>query len=287
MRVKFWGTRGSIPVPGRNTIKYGGNTPCVEVITNSRSIIILDAGSGIRELGYKLKNSFDKNIKILISHYHWDHIQGLPFFLPFYNQQYNVTLYGETIEGRDIKNLLRNQMTLDYFPISMDKLSANINYKNIEADKFYKFDGISIETKLVNHPTPTLTFKITEQDKCIVYMTDNEIKYDPSSENIIDDLKANNKVLINFCSGCNYLIHDTMYDEPSSFSKKGWGHSSNNTLAYFAILSRIKNLVLFHYNPDFSDAKIDELLEETKRIFENEDFDINCIAAKEGLEIEV
>jgi phosphoribosyl 1,2-cyclic phosphodiesterase len=287
MRVKFWGTRGSIPVPGKKTIKYGGNTPCVEVITKSGNIIILDAGSGIRKLGYELEKSSDKDIKIFISHYHWDHIQGLPFFSPFYQEDNNITLYGETIEGRNIENLLKNQMTLDYFPISMENLSANINYKNIEPDKSYKFDGVSITTKLVNHPTPTLTFKITENDKSLVYMTDNEIKYNPDSSNIIEYLVKQNKRLIDFCSGCDYLIHDTMYDEPSIFSKKGWGHSSNYVLAYFAILTKVKNLVLFHYNPDFSDLKIDALLKETKKIFADEKFRINCIAAKEGLEIEI
>lgn len=287
MLIKFWGTRGSIPVPGEKTIKYGGNTPCVEVITKSGKVIILDAGSGIRALGYELEKLTDKNIKIFISHYHWDHIQGLPFFLPFYNKQYNVTIYGETIEGKNIRNMLDSQMTLDYFPITMENLSAKIDYQKIEPEKSYRIDGVEIKTKAVNHPTPTLTFKITENDKSLVYMTDNEIKYNHEVPNNTNSLKEENEKLIDFCSGADYLIHDTMYDEPSISKKKGWGHSSNYILAYFSILAKIKNLILFHYNPDYSDLKIDNLLDETKKIFSDEKSNINCIAAREGLEIEI
>lgn len=288
MYFKFWGTRGSIPVPGKNTLKYGGNTPCVEIRTKSNKLIILDAGSGIRELGNKLISNKNNNndINVFISHYHWDHIQGLPFFSPLYKENSNITFYGNSVKGSNISDHLKNQMTSKYFPFPLEKVNANIKYKDIFPSETFNLDGMQIQTFLANHPSPTLTFKIIEDHKSLIYLTDNEINFEPEQKISIENLKKYNKGLINFCEGADYLIHDAMYDEKSLYEKKGWGHSSNVLLAYFSIIAKIKNLILFHYNPDYSDDKIDQLLKETKNIFKEQNSSINCIAAKEGLEIE-
>ena len=287
MLLKFWGTRGSIPVPGKNTIKYGGNTPCVEFRSNNNKIIIFDAGSGIRELGIDLtkKSNPDKEIDIFISHYHWDHIQGIPFFLPLYEKDRKVIFHGLTANGNNIADVLSNQMNDNYFPIKIDEVNAAIDYKKIKFNRTYKIDNVTVKTFKTNHSTPTLAFKLSEGNKCFVYMTDNELKYD--NQESIESVKELNKDLIKFCRGCDYLIHDTMYDEKQLLGKRGWGHSSNILLAYFSIISEVKNLVLFHYNPDHKDEKINKLLKETKKIFQKEKLDIGCIAAKEGLEIKM
>ena len=283
MQIKFWGTRGSIPVPGRNTLVYGGNTPCVELRTSDNKIIIFDAGSGIRKLGIELAENYnlDEEINIIISHYHWDHIQGIPFFLPLYDKNRKLIFHGLTINGNDISEILSNQMNRNYFPIRIDEVSANVYYKQINFNSSYYINGIKIETFKANHSTPTLAFRITEGDKCFVYMTDNELNFD-SNGNSIEEL---NKELIDFCRGCDYLIHDTMYDESQLFNKRGWGHSSNILLANFSILAGVKNLILFHYNPDYTDDKIKLMLSETKNIFGKGNHKIGCIAAEEGLEI--
>ena len=285
MQIKFWGTRGSIPVPGKNTLEYGGNTPCVELRSNDNKMIIFDAGSGIRELGMNLAKNYnlDEDIHIIISHYHWDHIQGIPFFLPLYEKKRQLIFHGLTINGNNISDILSNQMNHNYFPIKIDEVSANINYKQIDFNSSYIINGIKIETFKANHSTPTLAFKIFEGNKCLVYMTDNELNFD-SNGGSIEEL---NKGLLDFCRGCNYLIHDTMYDETQLLYKKGWGHSSNILLANFSILAEVKNLVLFHYNPDYTDDKIELMLSETKNIFEQGNHKIGCIAAKEGLEIKL
>ena len=288
MYIKFWGTRGSIPVPGNNTLKYGGNTSCVEIGLSNNKLIILDAGSGIRELGKLLvSNGFHDPIDILFSHYHWDHIQGIPFFLPLFYKDNKVNLYGETSNGEQIKDILSCQMTSNYFPIRLDEMNAQIIYHDIKPFYNYEIHGIKLETFRANHSAPTISYKITEGDKTIVYLTDNELVMEDSpKDNIYDKLLESNKDLMDFCSGCDYLIHDSMYDEASLTGKKGWGHSANVTLAYFGILSQVKNLILFHYNPDYTDDKIDQLLNETNKVLKDENSEVQCLAAMEGLRID-
>ncbi len=288
MYIKFWGTRGSIPVPGNNTLKYGGNTPCVELRTSNNKLIVLDAGSGLRELGKHLsKNGYEDSINILVSHYHWDHIQGIPFFLPLYDKRNKITFFGETSNGEKIKNILDSQMTSNYFPINLNEICANTSFQEVTVNNSYEINGVKVETLRANHSSPTITYKITDGDKCLVYMTDNELKLnDTNNEHNISEIVELNKELVDFCSGCDYLIHDSMYDEISILGKKGWGHTGNVTLAHFSILSKVKNLILFHYNPDYTDDKIDKLLEETVSIVKSKNAELNCIASKEGMCIE-
>jgi len=288
MYIKFWGTRGSIPVPGNSTLKYGGNTSCVEIGLSNNKMIILDAGSGIRELGKSLvNNGYKDSFEILFSHYHWDHIQGIPFFLPLFNKENLVNFYGEESNGESIKDILSKQMASNYFPITLDEMNAQLKYHNIKPFINFGINGAKLETFRANHSTPTISYKITEGNKTIVYLTDNELMLEDSNEdNIYDNLLKSNKELVDFCSECDYLIHDSMYDEATLVGKKGWGHSANITLAYFGILSHVKNLILFHYNPDYTDGKIDDLLKETNKTLKNENSEVQCIAAMEGLRID-
>lgn len=285
MEIKFWGTRGSIPVPGKNTIKYGGNTPCVEVKTTNGKTIILDAGSGIRELGNYLVKNNSAQILIFISHYHWDHIQGIPFFAPLYDKNKSIIFYGLHSLGTGIEKLLKNQMNPNHFPVNFSQFNADISFKDISVNEVFNIDEIKIETLMVNHPAPALTYKITEDSKTLIYMTDNEIKLNENNPDDLEQIEKLNHDSINFCSEADYLIHDAMYDESLIKGKKGWGHSSNISLAYFSILAKVKNLILFHYNPDFTDEKIDNLLEETKGFIKGKNSRINCLASKEGLQI--
>jgi len=289
MYLKFWGTRGSIPVPGDRTIRYGGNTPCVELRTNDNQLIILDAGSGLRELGRELsQNGAPQSIHIFISHYHWDHIQGIPFFMPLYTKGNNITFYGEGCSGKRVKEILGYQMASNYFPINIDEVTAQTNFVEIKTDSVYQIGNVKVETHRANHSSPTISFKFTEGDKKVVYMPDNELLLkDSKLANSASEILDNNNGLIDFCLGSDYLIHDSMYDENSILGKKGWGHSGNITLAYLSILSKVKNLVLFHYNPDYNDEKIDALLKETLFVLNSENSAINCVASKEGMCIEL
>jgi phosphoribosyl 1,2-cyclic phosphodiesterase len=287
MNIKFWGTRGSIPVPGESTIRYGGNTPCVEIRTKDDSLIILDAGSGIRELGNQLISNKDlSEINIFLTHYHWDHIQGIPFFTPIYKPDYKINFYGIRDNGRSVEELLKRQMEHAYFPIKLDEINKNLSYCEITSNSTYEIKGLTIETFLTNHPSKTVTLKITEGDRSFVYMTDNEINLEGKDDmQTNDELRNHNLSLINFCAGADYLLHDAMYDEEEVFRKKGWGHSSNKSLARFAALAGIKNLILFHYSPEYNDEKIDQIISETQMVLDTLEVGIKCIGSKEGLEI--
>lgn len=287
MFIKFWGTRGSVPVPGKDTLKYGGNTPCVEIRTSDNKLLILDAGTGIRELGNNLiENSFDGPLDILLTHYHWDHIQGIPFFVPIYQKGREITFYGVPGRESEMKKLLSDQMELDYFPVKINEVPANIKFKHLEPNKSFHLDGFKIDTFRVYHPSLTLTYKVSENNKNIIYMTDNELDVKGENDkNISEKLKIKNKELIKFCDNCDYLIHDMMYDEKIIESKLGWGHSSNKAVAKFAILAGVKNLIFFHYNPEYTDEKIDQLLESTREELKKSGSQINCIASREGLTI--
>lgn len=287
MKLKFWGTRGSIPVPGESTIKYGGNTPCIEVRDDKGELLILDGGSGIRELGnFLIQQSYPVKMDILITHYHWDHIQGIPFFLPLYIPSNEITFYGITSNGTNIKNILHNQMLPNNFPIRLDEFPANVKFHELKKNEKYFFGEISVETFMLNHPSPTLSFKIMSGGDTVVYMTDNELMINNELEQQNgSEISLLNKDLIEFCKNCDYLIHDSMYEEKSISTKKGWGHSSNESLALFSMIAEVKNLVLFHYNPDSSDSKIDSIVNETKIFLQKKNSKINCFGAREGQEI--
>jgi phosphoribosyl 1,2-cyclic phosphodiesterase len=281
MNIRFWGTRGSIPVPGKSAAKYGGNTPCVE-LRSADNLFILDGGSGMRELGNKLiQENTVKDIHILISHYHWDHIQGIPFFKPLYNKNYNLVFYGLSTSHYSLEKLLSSQMAPEHFPISIEEVSASVQFRNIYPDDNLEFGELKITTYQANHPSVTLVYKFEKGNKSFIYMTDNELKFEQNKNSV------EYKNLVEFCRGCDYLIHDAMFDEESEQNSRGWGHSSNISLAEFAIHCNTKNIVLFHYNPDYSDQKINTLLQETKKYFKSRKSLINCIASKEGLEIKL
>lgn len=288
MILKFWGIRGSIPVPGEKTVKYGGNTPCVQLITNE-NIIILDAGTGIRELGLNLVKEDDhKNLCILITHNHWDHIQGIPFFLPFFRKDYSVCIYSNTIGGLEAESVVDALMNPNFFPVDKEIFKASLKYIHIIPGKQFSVGNTVIDSMTVNHSKGTVAFKISEEGKTVVYMTDNEIKYEMKSSKIdIDSISSMNSNLINFCKGCDYLIHDSMYTMKDFINKKNWGHSNNISAAYFSMIASVKNLLLFHFDPEYTDDEIDKIQDETIKIFKINNSKINCLASRERLVLEI
>lgn len=286
MIVKFWGTRGSIPVPGEKTLIFGGNTPCIQITTEKKEIIILDAGTGIRELGKQLISGENRELYLLISHSHWDHIHGIPFFLPLFRRDFRVNIYSSSDNGFNAESIIDAQMQPSFFPVNKEVFVADVTYNSLSSGGKYNIAGVTIETLKVNHSKGTLSFKITENGRSVVYMTDNEIRFDLKDHEVdTENLRKQNSELIEFCKGSDYLIHDSMYNLESFSGKIGWGHSNNVSLAYFSILAEVKNLVLFHYDPDYSDETVREMFNGTKKILKECNERINCIASKEGLEI--
>lgn len=287
MKIKIWGTRGSIPVPGTGTLEYGGNTPCVQVVANDGNHFVLDAGTGIREYGdCLLDHSKQKEVNIFITHSHWDHIQGLLFFKPMYLHDYTINLYAPAEHVQKVKNIIDVQMQPEYFPVKSDILQAKINYFPVAAGESFKLYDIEISTTQNHHSGLTLSYKLKDEDCNFVYMTDNEIYLNECGKEITDECILNkNEHLIEFAKNADYLLHDCMYDTIDYKSKVGWGHSNYISLAHFAKLGKIKNLFLFHYDPNYNDKKIEEMLDKTKVYLSEINCNANCYASKEKLEI--
>lgn len=288
MKIKFWGTRGSVPVPGKNTIKYGGNTPCIQ-ISDGDDFIILDAGTGIRELGNELlQNTECNDIHILISHTHWDHIQGLPFFSPIYTDQCKLKIYAESKFDSSIDRIFETQWDPNYFPVTAEIFNEKVRYEVIGPLKNKIINDFTISSINTHHSEGTLAFRIERGGKSMVYMTDNELYYDaknklPSFEEILE----NNKDQVNFINNADILIHDVMYQHEDYGAKIGWGHSNNFSASIFATLGKVKQLFLFHYDPDYSDDKIQELQNETKNYLLELKSPVICRASYDGLELEI
>lgn len=287
MKIKIWGTRGSIPVPGKGTIKYGGNTPCVQIVAENGNHLVLDAGSGIREYGdCLLEHSEQKEVNIFITHSHWDHIQGLLFFKPMYHQDYTINLYAPAARIETVKNIIDVQMQSEYFPVKSDILKAKINYFAVSADENFRLYDIDINTIRNHHSGLTLSYKLIDRNTSFVYMTDNEIYQNECGKEISDEcILDKNGDLIDFSKNADYLLHDCMYDPIDYESKVGWGHSNNLAVSHFANLARVKNLFLFHYDPNYNDEKLEEILRSTKSYLADMNSKTECFLSEEKLEI--
>jgi phosphoribosyl 1,2-cyclic phosphodiesterase len=276
-RIRFWGTRGSIPAPGPGTVKYGGNTSCIEVRCG-QEIIVLDAGTGIRELGNELTKENPSKISILFSHVHWDHIQGMPFFQPASINDCHIRLYGNLTWKTKLEQSLKLQMKSPNFPTTLErKYNNGKNMKYIDIDGESRFNigqnkQISIQSFKLRHPNDAFGFRIEYNGKSMVYATDTE------SLPTLDDK------LIGVSGSTDLLIHDAQYTRREYYgfdgsSKKNWGHSTPEAAAKIAQASKVKKLVLFHHDPYHHDLQIDEMVKSASEIFPN------TIAAYEGMAI--
>ncbi len=286
--IKFWGVRGSIPTPGPTTVRYGGNTPCVEVRLTEDKFFILDAGSGLRELGLHLLKS-GKPIKsnILISHMHWDHIQGIPFFVPALLPGNEFTFYGAEEAEMSIKDILGNQMNYINFPIEMDDMASDLNFMGLQEDS-YEVDGIKFETMFLNHPGSALGYKLFINGKSIVYISDNE-PY-PNDNEVTNEESQNffedsNEKLISFVKNVDILIHDGQYTPEEYKSRFQWGHSPYDFTVNVALKANVKQLVIFHHDPVHDDNFIDEIVFASQKMARDAKSKLDVIGAREGLQI--
>ena len=277
MKIRFWGTRGSIPSPGESTLKYGGNTPCVEVRLSNEELLVFDAGTGIRELGNFLLNKRNNwQGHIFLSHPHWDHIQGLPFFRPAYIPGNEFIILGAAHPQVSLEKIIADQMETIYFPINVHYFSADVSFKSL-GEGSYKIGGAQIDTMFINHPGLALSYKINWGNSSMVYMTDNELGM-ANGGNL-------RKRIVEFVSQANVLIHDAQYDDDEYKIKRGWGHSTWSQALQLAMEARVERLVLFHHDPDHDDQKIDTFLAACQQEAKNNGASLEIIAAQEGMEI--
>jgi len=274
MKVTFYGTRGSIPVSDRDFVQVGGNTPSLLVTFASGRVAILDAGTGIRNLGNDLLTGslqqFD-NIFVALSHTHWDHIQGFPFFDPAYDPQRNfkISICGEDRRGEDLKNLFMMQMKNDFFPVPLDKMGANFTFLQPNITTYEHPSGIKIVASKHSHRGDAYGYRIEEGGKTLIYCTDVEHKHgiDPN--------------VVALSRNADLLIHDAQYTPDELKEKKGWGHSTWEQAIEVAKQASVKKLCLFHHDPDHDDTFLSNLEIECQKHFPN------VFLAREGHQVEL
>ena len=260
IKIKFWGTRGSIPTPGKYFLKYGGNTPCVEIRCGD-TIIILDAGTGLRELGGSLLHEFGaspREYNILITHTHWDHIQGFPFFHMAYLPGNKISFYGGNSVSA-LEKLIYGQMEKEYFPVTISELASKVVFNTLTESPFY-IDDVKIYFTHLIHPSLSLGFRIEYKGKVVVYATDSEISDDPEIE------KINEKNIGNLIANADVLIADCQYTTEEYKNKIGWGHTSINKTIEISNRFNVKNLFAFHHDPLRTDEELDILIDNAARL---------------------
>ena len=288
LTLTFWGTRGSIPTPGPSTVRYGGNTPCVELRTGDGWLIILDAGTGIRELGRSLLARDDgKPIAgdIFLTHTHWDHIQGIPFFAPLFRKGNRFTIWGSRALQARIGRVVRDQMSSVVFPVSFEDLEAQVEFREL-AEERRSGHGYEVSTLAVRHPGGAMGYRFTAGNatgRALVYVSDNEL----SPEAHYDDAPGWRARLVEFVRGASVLVHDTMYTSSEYGSFVGWGHSTHDQAVELALDADVERLVLFHHRPERSDDDVDRCLERCRAMVAQRGRALEVVAAAEGMSLQV
>lgn len=280
MTLTYWGVRGTLPVPGQSSLRYGGNTSCVTLEFASGRMLIFDAGTGIKALSNHLMKHGRPRLeaKILISHPHWDHINALPFFAPLYIPGNEFEIMGATHGDKSMRELIGAQMDDVYFPITLKEFGARVYFRDLRQESFTIDNDIRVETLLLSHPGYCLGYRINFKGRSICYVTDNELYLD-------DHPSFNPKYvadLTKFVSGTDILITDTTYFDPEYKTKIDWGHSCVSKVVELADAAKVKSLHLFHHDPDQDDAAIDLKLSTAREAFRARKSEVECVAPAEG-----
>ena len=269
LQVKFWGVRGSTPTPNQANLGYGGNTACIEVRLPNNELIIVDGGLGVRNLGLSLLEEFPSQsmaLKVFLTHFHWDHIQGLPFFPPLYNPANSISFYSFP-QKEQIRETLTGQMTTPYFPVSFALLAAARDFVQITSQPIH-CGGLCVRAFPLNHPQGACGYRIESADAVVVVASDLE-HGDPKFD----------KILRQNAAGADILIYDAQFTPEEYPLRKGWGHSTYAEGARLAQEMGVKQLVLFHHDPAHTDTILDGIVDDACKLFKN-----TC-AAREGSSI--
>jgi len=289
LKLTFWGVRGSIPVPGPSTVKYGGNTSCFDLNSDDGDWIIFDAGTGLRCMGGSLDLSKKQIMHLFISHPHWDHINGFPFFPPIYIPGNSITIYGPGTFEHSLEDIINGQMKYTYFPVRTEELLATINFRELK-EEVITLGNFRIETMFLNHPVTCLGYKVTYKGNVFVYLGDNEPYYNLYNDNDRETaLFANdmNKRLLKFVQGAETLVADSQYIPSEYKDKKGWGHSTTHDVINMAIKSNVKRVFFFHHEPLRSDKELDFIEDHYRKKVKEKGYTLEVYSAMEGKTFEV
>ena len=285
MRVRFWGTRGSIATPGADTVRYGGNTSCIEVESASGTIILIDCGTGIRGLGDKLLGGGRHPLRghILISHTHWDHIQGLPFFGPLFVPGNEWDIYAPQGFEQSLQGTLAGQMQYTYFPITLRDLGATLHYHEIVEGTF-RIGDVRVTAQYLNHPALTLGYRLEADGVAVVYACDHE-PHDRSLAGGEGEIDGDDRRHADFLASADLVIHDAQYTAAEYDGKKGWGHSTGEYAAEIARSAGVHRLALTHHDPRRVDSAVDDIVAAIQRHVAHTGSAMEVFGAAEGTEI--
>lgn len=273
MRVTYWGTRGSIPTPGPETVRYGGNTTCIELRLHNGTCLIFDAGTGIRKLGTTLlEQSAPIQASIFFTHAHWDHIQGFPFFGPAYQPGNRFTVYGYPQASHRIKQTIVHQMEGIYFPVRFNSMHSDITFVDLNKRAVQLADA-SISCTPINHPDGGVGFRVEERGTVCVFIPDNDLTLSMTAPIF--------KRMVRFCEQADLLIHDAQFTPEEYKRHPTWGHSSYLQTVRLAIEAGVKRLALFHHAPEHSDTDVDRIVEMARTEIEKAGVQVECFGAKE------
>jgi len=299
MKLTFWGVRGSIPTPGKHTVRYGGNTPSSELRLDDDKLIILDAGTGIRNFGdYLINNGESIKAHLLVTHPHWDHIQGFPFFKPAFISGNELTIVGTERPERFLREIISDQMNHIYFPVQLHDLKAKIHFVPVREEGEMMIHEAMVKMMYVNHPGFTVGYRIEYKGKTLVYISDNE-PFDRAAAANLTNFEAvvkekfntedgdPNQRVFDFCRGADVLIHDATYTPEEYLDRVGWGHSHYLFTLRVAAEAYVQRLYLFHHDQNHSDDKVDDILKKCKKEVKSRGYKFECDAAIENTTISI
>jgi diguanylate cyclase (GGDEF)-like protein len=281
--VRFWGTRGSIAAPGERTARYGGNTSCTEVRTPDGTLIVLDCGTGARELGLHLTQTLKPpmHLHLFIGHTHWDHIQGFPFFVPAFVPGVELNVYAPLGFQQSLEEAMAGQMEYSYFPVKLRDLRSRIHFTELE-EGFFRVGDVLVETQYLNHTAPTIAYRITSGRATIAYVTDHEPFWKPE-DGVLHHPGDQRHVA--FMKDADLVIHDAQYSEEEYRQRVGWGHSTVEYAVDVAMEAGARRVALFHHDPTHDDAVLERLEARAKARAQAAGSPIEVFAAREGLEL--
>jgi len=268
--VKFWGVRGSIACPTADHIRYGGNTTCIAMHVGDRCLVF-DAGTGIRDLGREYLKGGSGDISLLLTHTHWDHINGFPFFTPAYSDKYNLTIWAGHLKdaGHSIREILSSQMNNPMFPVPLEAMRANLTFNDFSAGETIDVGGgMTIRTAALNHPNGATGYRVDHEGKSACLITDTEHVPGEMDQNIL-----------NLIEGADLVIYDSTYTEDEFPSKVGWGHSTWNEGMKLCQAAGVKRMAIFHHDPEHNDAFMDKLEDEAVKAWSGN------FVAREGMDV--
>ncbi|MES1257655.1 MAG: response regulator [Acidobacteriota bacterium] len=291
MLVRFWGTRGSIATPGPSTNRYGGNTSCVEIVTSAGKRLICDCGTGARALGMQLMQAGPKPIEaaILLSHTHWDHIQGFPFFAPLFVPGNRFTVYGPKGANSTLPEVLAGQMEFTYFPVELEQLGARIEYQDL-TEGVHDLGGVRVTAQFLNHPAAALGYRIEADGVSVLYLCDHEPYWeslwrsDAAPGRLESILHDGDRRHAAFMENADVVIHDCQYTPEEYPAKKNWGHSTWSYVTQIAAAAKVKRLFLTHHDPTHNDDTLDGIEQSARQLALSLGSPMQISGAREGFE---